>query len=108
MNNGIKKFFIVGLAALAACGPVCAAPARNPPRGKAPQHQTARPAPKQKARPAPKRDARPAPRAHRDDRRHASRPAPRPVRHGRERESETWMTIGAAILGGLFGGLLSR
>lgn len=100
MNNGIKKFFIVGLAALTPFGPVCAAPARNPPRGKAPQHQT--------ARPAPKRDARPAPRAHRDDRRHAGRPAPRPVRHGRERESETWMTIGAAILGGLFGGLLSR
>lgn len=91
MNNkkNIFKFFVTALACTALCGGAFAAPgpAKGRAPGKAPAHQK-----------APTARHAPAPRHH--------EPPPREPHHGHHTiHTEGWVTIGAALLGGLVGGL---
>ena len=115
MSKNILKTMAVGLACLTLCGTSLAAPGvsnnrtirKEPARQQASAHRGERPAraPTRhgnhrvaQAKPAP----RPAPAP-----RHSA-PSPSPGRHHDRRHSETsnWLTFGAAVLGGIVGGLI--
>lgn len=114
MNKNILKTMTVGLACLTLCGTSLAAPGKPGNRApqKAPTHQQA-PAPRNErpsrapTRPNTRRVAqpRPAPRPAPAPRRPA--PPPPPERHHRPSEADGWLALGAAVLGGIVGGLLS-
>lgn len=101
MNKTLKRLMVLALAGVTLCGPVTAAPRGG--KGRAPQpaprHQTAKrpPAPE---RHAPKRQKhhRPAP-----ERRHGHHKV---HRHHHGGHKAGWVTLGAAVIGGLVGGLL--
>ena len=100
MNKTFKQLLVLALALVTVCGTALAAPCggnAHAPRH-APKHQTA------KRPPAPKR---PAPKKHVHH-----HPAPRPKPHTHHKghhhgcKNEGWATFGAAVVGGLVGGLL--
>jgi len=116
MNKNFKKTMIAGLACLAFCGTLTAAPDRaNPGRApqKAPAHQQARQPERghnggrQARNPAPKHGApvahhTPAPAPHH----HEPPPPPTPHHHGGHHEGAGWVAFGAAVVGGIVGGLV--
>ena len=80
MNKTLKKLTVVTLAGLTLCGTAFAAPRGGHGKGHPP---------------------RPAPRHH--------HPAPKPHRHhhhGGHHHGNGWVTLGAAVVGGLVGGLV--
>ena len=99
MNKTLKQLMVLVLAGVTLCGPVMAAPRGG--KGRAPQptpkHQTAKrpPAPKHHA---PKRQThhRPAPKHHHEHHKV----------HHHGGHNPGWVTLGAAVVGGLVGGLL--
>ena len=95
MNKTFKKLMVLALAGMTLCTTAVAAPRGNKGRAPnpAPRHQTV------KNPPAPKHHA---PKHH---------PAPPPAPHCRPKahhghHEKGWVTFGAAVVGGLVGGLL--
>ena len=97
MNKTLKKLMVLVLAGATLCGPLMAAPRGGKGRAPkpAPRHQTVKrpPAPKHHA---PKRHHRPAPHHHKHHK----------VHHLHGGHNNGWVTLGAAVVGGLVGGLL--
>lgn len=93
MNKTFKKLMVLALAGVTLCGPVMAAPHGGKGRAPkpAPRHQTVKRPPTQKHH-APKKQHHPAPKHH-----HVHH-------HGGHHNG--WVTLGAAVIGGLVGGLL--
>ena len=116
MNKNILKAMTVGLMCLTLCGTSLAAPgtpsARRAPR-KAPVHQRTPEPRSERTRHAPTRhrarraaQSKPAPRPAPAPRHPAPRPAPRHHRDSRPADAANWLTFGAAVLGGIVGGLI--
>lgn len=115
MNKNILKTMAVGLACLTLCGTSLAAPGipNNRTTKKAPVHQQA-PAHRgerrnrEPARRSPLRVAqsKPAPRPTPAPRHSAPRPSPRHHHDNRPTDTANWLTFGAAVLGGIVGGLI--
>lgn len=99
MNKTLKQLMVLALAGVTLCGPAMAAPRGGKARAPhpAPRHQTAKRPPTPKHH-APKRQThhRPAPKHH-----HYHHKAHHHVGHNAD-----WVTLGAAVVGGLIGGLL--
>ena len=100
MNKTLKQLMVLVLAGVTLCGPVMAAPRGGKGRAPhpAPRHQTAKrpPAPKHHA-PKKQTHHRPAPKRHHGHHK---------VHHHHGGKNNGWVTLGAAVVGGLVGGLL--
>ena len=115
MSKNILKTMAVGLACLTLCGTSLAAPGipNNHTTKKAPVHQQAhahlgeRPN-REPARHSPRRVAqsKPAPRPAPAPRHPAPRPSPGRHRDNRPTDTANWLTFGAAVFGGIVGGLI--
>ena len=100
MNKTLKQFTVLTLACLTLCGTTLATPRG----GNARAHQHA---PKHQAAKRPLAPQTPAPKKHAHH-----RPAPKPKHHTHHKDhhhggkNNGWVTFGAAVVGGLVGGLL--